>query len=207
MKLREIPSRALLAMCAVAGILLGAGALGSIQIEPRYQAEANVALLPATDLTMAEASGFWEVLTRGQINRVAAIIYGEDRWRPSAAATAGTAVENLTLTAGAIPETTMVRVTAEAGSAAAAEAALTNLLQSATPEVESVSAPFDVRIMWPPEHNATPVTAPTSIQLVGAGAVAGALTGIGAGVLLLRLRRPDDRPNGLPVNNRARHTV
>src|SRR3569623_1997508 len=105
--------RVTLAAFAVIGALLGA-ALGYV-LAPhphRYQASARVALLPAPDLTIAEASPFWEVLTRGQITRTAAVLYNDPRWLPSAANAAKVPQSELSLTSAALPATTILTVTA-----------------------------------------------------------------------------------------------
>lgn len=182
--------RIMIAVLALVGAVLGAG-LGAV-VAPgpnRYVAEANVALLPAPELSMAEASDFWEVLTRGQVTRTAAIIYDDPRWLSSAADAAKVSRDDLTLTAAALPETTMLSVTVTAGSAAAAMTALNNVLVSATPEVSSLAAPYLVKVLWPPEDSAYPQASPGRAQVAAAGALAGLLVGGGVGWALQRRRR------------------
>ncbi|TPG34232.1 hypothetical protein [Mycolicibacterium hodleri] len=191
--------RVVIALCAVVGAILGA-VLGVV-VAPqssRYSASANVALLPAPDLTTVEASNFWEVLTRGQVTRTAAIVYGDPRWLPSAAKAANVAPGNLTLSAAALPETTMLSVTITADSAKAAESALTDTLNTATPDVTSLVAPYLVKILWPPQGNAVPVAAPGRLQVAAAAAFGGLLMGGGIGWLVARRRRDPDHA--------ARHT-
>ena len=84
--------RIALIMCALIGAVLGAG-LGFLlaPTSHRYEVSAKVGLLPAADLTAEKASSFWEVLTRGQVTRTAAVVYGDHRWVPAAAQTSGAA--------------------------------------------------------------------------------------------------------------------
>jgi hypothetical protein len=192
--------RVAIAAFAVIGAVLGA-ALGFL-LAPhphRYQAAARVALLPAADLTTEEASAFWEVLTRGQITRTAAVLYNDQRWLPSAANAAKVPQDQLSLTAAALPDTTVLTVTVDAGSAKAAEAALNDVLTNATPEVTSLAAPYAVKVLWPPEGGAQPVPIPGKTQVAAAGALGGLLVGGGVGWLVLRARR--HHPGPLPVSN------
>ncbi|KUH95999.1 hypothetical protein AU187_12110 [Mycobacterium sp. IS-1556] len=148
-----------------------------------------MALVPGPDLTTADASAYWEVLTQGQVSRTAAAVYSDPRWTASAASAAGIEESSLTLTAGALPDTTMVSITADAPSAQAAQAAASDLLAKATPEVTAVSAPFQVRVVSPPS-DASAMSTPRS-QLVLAGALGGLMLGAaaGIGVAWLRTRR------------------
>lgn len=182
--------RMMIAMLGLIGAVLGAG-IGALAAPgaSRYVAEANVAFLPAPELTMVEASDFWEVLTRGQVTRTAAIVYGDPRWLTSAAAAANVSRDDLTLSAAALPETTILTVTVSAGSAAAADAALNNVLVTATPEVSNLSTPYFVKVLWPPEGSASPAPMPGRMQVAGAGALAGLLAGGGIGWFLSRRRR------------------
>jgi hypothetical protein len=187
--------RIMIAVFALIGAVLGAG-VGAVAAPgaSRYVAEANVAFLPAPELTMVEASDFWEVLTRGQVTRTAAIVYGDPRWLPSAADAAKVSRDDLTLSAAALPETTILQVTVTAGSAEAAEAALNNVLTTATPDVSSLATPYFVKVMWPPQDSASPEPSPGRTQLAGAGALAGLLAGGGVGWFLSRRRRGPETP-------------
>ncbi len=168
---------------AVAGFLLVPGA-------SRYTASANVALLPSPDLTLVEASGFWDVLTRGQVTRTAAVVYGDERWLTPAAGAAKVPQRQLTLTAAALPETTLLTVKVTAGSAAAAETALNEVLNTATPQVSSLAAPYSVKVLWPPKGGGvTPVPMPSRVQIAAAGALGGLLLGAGAGWFYTRRSR------------------
>ncbi len=188
-------SRILIAVLALIGAVLGAG-IGAVAAPgaSRYIASANVALLPAPELTMVEASDFWEVLTRGQVTRTAAIVYGDQRWLSPAADAAKVPRDDLTLSAAALPETTILTVTVTAGSAAAAEAALNKVLETATPEVSSLAAPYFVKVLWPPEGSARPEPSPGRMQVAAAGGLAGLLAGAGLGWFVSRRRRADETP-------------
>lgn len=186
--------RILVAVLALIGAVLGA-ALGAAAAptSSRYMATANVALLPAPELTSEEASSYWEVLTRGQITRTAAIIYDDPRWLSQAADDAGVPRDDVTLTAAALPDTTMLSVTVSAGSADAAETALNTVLVTATPEVSSLAAPFFVKVLWPTENSAWTEPAPSRTQMAAAGALGGLLLGGGIGWFLQWRRRSTEQ--------------
>lgn len=175
---------------AVIGALLGA-ALGFLLTPDagRYRAVAEVAFLPAPNLTTVEASNFWEVLTRGQVNRTAAIVYEDPRWMPSAANAAKVPQSQLVLSAAAVPETTVAEVTVTAPSGPTAEAALNDVLTTATPEVGAIVAPYSVKVLWPQKGSAAPVGLPGRAQIMVAGGLAGLLIGGGAGWFLARRSR------------------
>ncbi len=181
--------RVAISVFALVGAVLGA-ALGFL-LAPhpnRYTATANVAFVPAPNLTTAEASSFWEVLTRGQVSRTGAVIYDDPRWLPSAANAAKTRPSELSLTAAALSETTMVAITVVANSPAAAESALNDVLTNATPEVTALVAPFVVTVIWPPKDNAAPVPVPANRQVAAAGGLGGLLAGTALGWYIVRRR-------------------
>ena len=180
---------------ALIGALLGA-ALGFLLTPDtgRYKATADVAFVPAANLTTVEASNFWEVLTRGQVSRTAAVVYEDPRWLSSAANAAKVGEYELTLTAAALPETTIVEVTVQAPSPAAAEAALNDVLTTATAEVASIASPYAVRVLWPPKGSAVPLALPGRTQIMAAGVLAGLMAGGAAGWLLVRRRGGSPAP-------------
>jgi hypothetical protein len=182
--------RILIAVFALIGALLGAG-LGAVAAPgaSRYVAAANVALLPGPEVTLVQASDFWEVLTRGQVTRTAAIVYDDPRWLSPAADAAKVSRDDLTLTAAALPDTTILTVTVTAPSAEAAASALNNVLVTATPEVSSLATPYFVKVLWPPQGSASAEPSPSRMQVVAGGALGGLLVGGGIGWFLSRRRR------------------
>lgn len=190
--------RFVIILFALSGTVLGAafGALVAPTAQ-RYTASVNVALIPGPNLTTEESSSYWEVLTRGQIARTAAIVYEDTSWLTSAARAANVRQSDLTLTASALPETSLLSVTVTANSSAAAEAALSDVLTTASPQVASVTAPFLAKALSPTEGSAHPVPVPGRAQVAAAGALAGLLGGGSIGWYFLRRRRgpqvADDR--------------
>lgn len=187
--------RITIAVFALIGALVGAAAgFFLVPHASRYTASANVALLPASDLTLVEASAFWEVLTRGQVTRTAAVVYGDERWLIQAANTAKVPQSQLTLTAAALPETTILTVKVTAGSAATAETALSDVLNSATPQVSALAVPYTVKVLWPTKGSATEAPSPGRLQFAAAGALGGLLVGAGAGWFSTRRSRAGATP-------------
>ena len=107
----------------------------------RFKAQSTVAMLPGPTVPNTEVSNYWEVLNRGQATRSAAIVLQDDRWLGNASSAAGVPKSELALTAGAIPDTTLITVTMEANSAKAAEAALQSVLSEALGQAAQVSGP------------------------------------------------------------------
>ncbi|WP_236147335.1 hypothetical protein [Mycolicibacterium sp. CH28] len=190
-----------MAVFALVGALIGA-AVGALAAPPpsKFTASANVALLPPADLTAQEASSFWEVLTRGQVTRTAAVLYADTRWLSSAAKSAKVSPNELSLTAGALPETTMLTVTVTAPSSTAAEAALNDVLTTATPEVSALASPYDVKVLFPLEGSAVPVPVPGKAQLAAAGGIGGLLVAIGVSWVIARRRRNATVPVGVAAD-------
>ena len=151
------------------------------------------------NLSTSESSGLWEVLTGGQINRNAAIVYSDPRWLPSAANAAKVPQGDLVLTAAALPETTLLVITATASSAAGAEAALNDILTTATPEVASLAAPYFVKVIWPPKGSAVALPSSDPTQNGRGRALGGLLLGGGVAVLGLRWRRGPADLGGFPA--------
>ncbi|MFL0294912.1 hypothetical protein ACJH6J_28295 [Mycobacterium sp. SMC-18] len=178
----------LVAILAIIGGVLGGVAGTQLLNSATYRATAQVALVPGPDLTTADSSAYWEVLTQGQVPRTAATVLSDPRWQAGAAAAAGVDPSKLTLSAGAVPETTIVSITADAPSEHAAQTAVADLLEKATPEVKAVSAPFQLRVISPPS---AVEMATSPIQLILIGAIVGLIVGavVGIGVTWLRARR------------------
>lgn len=151
----------------------------------RFRAQTTVAMLPAPNVAGSDVSNYWEVLNRGQATRSAAIVLEDGRWLDDAAAAAGVPKSSLTVTAGAIPDTTLITVSVEADSAKAAEAGLQSVLGHALNQAAQVSGPFKLEVIASPEGSAQPQS-PRPVELVAAFGVAGLLVGAGAGLLVSR---------------------
>ncbi|MGQ9406677.1 lipopolysaccharide biosynthesis protein [Mycolicibacterium gilvum] len=193
----------LVAACGVIGLLAGA-LLGSLVLggTKRYTAEATLAMLPASYIPTSEAAGYWEVLNHGQATRSAALVLGQGTWLPTAAAAAGVAPSELSLTAGAVRDTTLIGVTIEANSPEAAEAALSSVLIDATGPATDISGPFRLEVIKSPVGSAQSIN-PSILQTAGAGGIAG--LALGAGIGLLAGRRP--RRSDPDLSDRARHAA
>jgi len=126
---------------------------------------------------------------KGLVHRLgaeaAAIVLEDGRWLDDAAAAAGVPKSSLTVTAGAIPDTTLITVSVEADSAKAAEAGLQSVLGHALNQAAQVSGPFKLEVIASPEGSAQPQS-PRPVELVAAFGVAGLLVGAGAGLLVSR---------------------
>ena len=184
-----------LLICVVPAYLLTGNA-------ERFKAQTTVAMLPAANLPNADAPNYWEVLNRGQATRSAAIVLEDERWLGDASSAAGVPKSDLTLTAGAIPDTTLITVTVEANSARAAEAALQSVLDDALGQAAQVSGPFKLEVIASPAGTAQAKN-PRPIELVGAFGVAGLLIGAGAGLLVTRAAQAR---SAQPTNGRRRPT-
>ncbi|MCB0925502.1 MAG: hypothetical protein KDB50_13325 [Mycobacterium sp.] len=187
--------RTIVVLVALVGAVIGAvlGVLVTPQTV-RHGAWAHIVLVPPAELTSAEASSFWEVLTGGQISRTAAILYSDARWLPAAAAAAGVSQSQLDVAAYALPETTMLVVTAQADTQAAADSALDSVLTTATPEVSSVLSPYFVKVLQPQQDD--PITGPGKKQFAAAGGLGGLLVCGGLGWLFVRRRLGSAIPVG-----------
>ncbi|PZS37567.1 MAG: hypothetical protein DLM62_18495 [Pseudonocardiales bacterium] len=149
-----------------------------------HRAQMELAMLPSSVLTPQEVPSFWEALNQGQVTRTAVEVFGQRRWVPAAAAAAGVPASSLALDAGVVPNTTLMRVTMEAGSALAAERALTAAVQQALPLAQQVSGPFTILAIQGAEGTAVPVGPPVR-QLVIVLAAGGFLVGAGIASLVM----------------------
>ncbi|OBA85699.1 hypothetical protein A5662_03885 [Mycobacteriaceae bacterium 1482268.1] len=176
----------IVAVLAVLG--LAAGVFAAYAYDNRqhhYVARATLAMLPGPEVPVVEAAGYWEVLNGGQPTRSAAIVIANKRWLDSAATAAGVPKSALTVTAGAIPETTLITVSVQADSAQAAERALHSVLDNALEMASAVSGPFVLRLIESPDGSAQRMS-PKPIQMIGALGIGGLLAGAGAGLLVSR---------------------
>ena len=182
-------TRTWLVVTALATVGLLIGLLGAQIVTARtaaFTAQATLAALPGPEITAAETPAFWEVLDAGQVTRSAAIVLADDRWLGGAALAAGVRKSTLTLTAGAIPQTTLITVTMKADSPGAANAALGSVLNDALGLAATVSGPFKLQIVTGPRVQSLE---PNHIQLFGALGIAGLLVGAGAGLFISRSAR------------------
>lgn len=185
-------------VCAGLGLMLGVAAARSLTgREEGYTAQATLAMLPEQNIPLDQVAAFWEVLNRGQATASAAVVLEDDRWLNAAAAKAGARVSELRVSAGAMPNTTLITVTAKAGTPRTAEAALSSVLADAVGPAAKVSGPFRLETVVPPESSAVSL-APSRSQMFAALGIAGLLVGVGAGVLIVRsLRKRSTRISGV----------
>ncbi len=169
---------------------LSAGVAAALFISSRgghtYVAESMIAVVPPPDASAEAVSSYWEVLTRGQVNRIAAVIYEDPRWLPGAGVAAGVPASDLQLRAGAIPETSLIQVEVQANSSSAAQAALDEVLLAAGAEARSLAAPFMLRTASPPETTEVQPLGSRN-QLMATFGVAGALAGVGVSFVVRSL--------------------
>ncbi|WP_156744577.1 hypothetical protein [Mycobacterium sp. E740] len=172
------------AVCAAIGmlasVLVAFFLVGHLQ---KFRAQATLAMLPASYIPTSDAAGYWEVLNHGQATRSAAIVLGQPTWLQAAAAAAGVPASELALSAGAVRDTTLIEVTIDANSAAAAEAALSAVLYDADGAATAVSGPFRLEVVKPPAGSAQPL-GPSGIQVLGTAGIVGLVLGAGIGILI-----------------------
>lgn len=185
---------------AVTGLL--AGVLAAVVLtgrQPaRYTAEATLAMLPSLQVPVTQAPGFWEVLSRGQATRSAAIVLADPKWLGAAGAAAGVRDSDLHLEAGAIADTTLITVRMAAGSAAAAETALNTVLADALAPAAGAAGPFRLEVVSGPGGSARS-TEPARVQMFAALGLAGLLVGGGAGLAVSRWMLWRATPTGRSV--------
>lgn len=182
----------LTATMAVAGGLIGLFGAHTYNGRPgQFSARATLAMLPGPEVQVAETPAFWEVLNSGQATRTAATVIGDSRWLVAAASAAGVPSSTLTLAAGAIPQTTLITVTVNGSSGAAARAALDSVLTDSAGFAARVSGPFELQTVAPPAARSL---RPSDSQVLAALIGGGVLLGAGAGALLGRFLRRRARP-------------
>ncbi|WP_219416028.1 hypothetical protein [Pseudonocardia nigra] len=191
MEENKLSGRALLVVVVVGIVCALAGASAAYLVlssqEPRFRAETQVALLPARNTPPEDLSNYWEALSRGQAARIAAEVLGQRRWLGPAAQAAGVATESIRLAAGAVADTTLIDVSMEAGSAAAAEIGLDTAVREARPVVEEVSGPFALEVVQSAAGSAEELGV-ASNQLIAVAGATGLLIGGGLALMVLRRR-------------------
>jgi hypothetical protein len=170
------------------GVLVAYIATGRAE---RFTAQATLAMLPAQDVPISQASNFWDVLNRGQATRSAAVVLEDESWLDVAASAAGVPKSDLSLSAGAIPDTTLITVTMKANSASSAEAALQAVLTNAVGPAATVSGPFRLQVVA--SAGSAHSMSPNPVQMFGAFGIAGLLVGAGVGLLATRSSRSRSR--------------
>ncbi len=185
-KARSVRTWLIVTLCAMLGMIMGIAAAHALTSrEARYTAEATLAMLPEENIPLEQAAGFWEVLNRGQATASAAVVLQDNRWLYAAADKVGVPVSAVSLSAGAMPNTTLITVTVEAGSAQDAEAVLDSVLTDAEGTAAKVAGPFRLETVVPPNGSANSL-APSPMQMLGALGIAGFLVGVGAAILIVR---------------------
>jgi hypothetical protein len=175
-----------IAVMAAIGLLVGVfGAHEYTARAERFMAEATIVMLPAPQLPDDVEAGYWEVLSRGQVTRSAAIVIGDSRWLDAAAARAGVPKSELALSAGAIPDTTLIDVTMQANSARAAELALEAVLGEGIGYAAKILGPFKLETISSVSGKPQSMVAQPR-QMIGAFGLAGLLVGVGAALLIIR---------------------
>lgn len=176
----------IVAVCAVIGMLAGLLiAYVLLGHSKRYAAQATLAMLPASYIPTSEAAQYWDVLNHGQATRSAAIVFGQSNWLQAAAAAADVPPSELSMSAGAVRDTTLIEVSVEADSPEAAEAALSSVLSDAGGPATAVAGPFRLEVVRQPAGSAQAL-GPDSLQTYGAAGLAGLALGAGVGLLVGR---------------------
>lgn len=178
-------TRQFIAVLAIIGLVVGcvAGFLTSRQ--DRFLAQVTLAMLPGPEVPPEAALGFWEVLNNGQATRTAAMTLEDPRWLGAISQDTGFLTSDFALSAGAVPDTTLVVVTLEASSAWAAERGLTTIVTDGVADAEKVSGPFaleTVSVDYTQASSLSPALLPTVIV----SGLAGLLLGSGVGFLIGR---------------------
>lgn len=182
-------SRRTVALAGLVGLLAGLlAALGIVAIPDTYEAQTRLAIVPAESVPSSEIPGYWEVLSRGQANRTAAEVLAQPRWTEAASAEVGTAAVDVAVSAGAIPETTLVDLVVQGPDPQATVRVADAVVRLGTPVAQEVTGPFEIRTVQEAAGTVRNLAAPP-MQVFVALAAAGLLFGLGAGLLIDRLYR------------------
>lgn len=183
--------RVTILVCAIIGLLIGVALAALLSLLPsRYEATATLALTPEAGRGTTEDSALWEVLSRGQATRTTALVLSSPRFLPEGAAESG-----MSLTVGALPETTLIQAHLTASRPEVAEAVLDYVLKRAIPEASGVSGPFALKVVDPPEGSAKLISTGPVQQFLSLG-LGGLLLGVGLSYGALRWAHPADEPTG-----------
>ena len=200
-------TRLVVTTLATIGLLTGVLVAYVTVREERFMARATLAMLPAPEVPPEAALNFWEVLNRGQATRTAAIALEDPRWLGVAAEETNVSESELALSAGAIPNTTLINVTMEANSKWVAEQALNTVLKAGVSYAATVSGPFKLETITAVDGKADPM-GPDRIKTLATLGIAGLLIGAGAGLFISRSaqgwmarrgRRPKHKQPASPI--------
>lgn len=178
-------ARRLVVTLAIIGLLIGGLTAFFTLRQERFTAQATLAMLPGPEVPPQEALAFWEVLNRGQATRTAALTLEDGRWVTLMSEATNVPASDFTLSAGAIPDTTLIEVSVQANSAWAAERGLGTVLADGVAFAARVSGPFIIET-GSVEYEQASSLSPGLVQQIGAFALAGLLLGAGAGFLMSR---------------------
>ncbi|AKT50123.1 hypothetical protein [Arsenicicoccus sp. oral taxon 190] len=119
-------------VAAVVGLLL-------LQRPTTYTSTIDVVVVPAKAASATDSAALFDTLSRGQVIATAAEMYAQPRWNPQAG--------RVEVTAGNIAPSAVVKVTAAGTDAAAVRSTLDQVVDTATPEITKVLAPYTVQVL------------------------------------------------------------
>lgn len=170
-------------VCALLAVMAALVVLSSS--EPRYRAQTQLALLPGPLVPTEEVAAYWDALSSGQSARIAAEVLGQRRWVAPAAQAADVPAESISVSAGAVSDTSLIDVGVEASSPQAAEQAVAALVREARPVVEQVSGPYVLEVVQPVGGSATRTGTPLP-QVLAVVGVTGLVAGCGVALVIVR---------------------
>lgn len=168
---------------AILGLVAGLLAASFTARQERFEAKVTLAMLPGPDVPPDVSLGFWEVLNRGQATRTAALTLEDRRWPEAMSQATGIDASEFKLSAAAIPDTTLIEVRVETGSAWAVERGLNVVVTEGIDYAETVSGPFQLETVSIDYGPATSLD-PTQLQQFIVFGIAGLLIGAGAGFMI-----------------------
>lgn len=163
-----------------AALMVAVAGLSYVLTRPvSWSAHRNVVVVPATT-DLHQAASLYDSLSRGQVVATAAELYGESRWHPD--------TPEVTVTAGSLPPSAVVQITATGGDKAAVEATVQAVVANATAEVNTILRPYQAVVI----QTDPPIAHQTGLGRTSLGAVvlmAALLGGVAAAGLAFRLPR------------------